>query len=182
MSAQNTRTLSRSGLIFRIVLMALCVLLVVSVYLTDDLYASYKTSSKGSDSARVAKFQASVGGVETLALDIDLISPGETIQREFTINYDGETAVRYELSVADFGGLPLTYTVEKKDVANTTQSVTAGANAGVFGSVVTLDTMEPGTYETTYVFSITYPAEAADIDDASRVDRVELSIRTVQVD
>ena len=62
MDKQNRRSSGKigiGGILIRAALILLCLVL-LSVYLMDGLYARYKTSGDGADSARVAKFDVDV--------------------------------------------------------------------------------------------------------------------------
>ena len=82
---------NKAPIVFYVSMVLLCAVL-ISAYMTNDLYASYATYAFGGDSARVAKFDveytAKVGAVEIREIvDLGTISPGgiaKTIEVEVT--------------------------------------------------------------------------------------------------
>lgn len=79
-------------------LILLCLVL-VSSHLTSGLYARYTSSSTGSDSARVAKFEVETSGAnENISVTADTDSSQNGTTYTITIENKSEVAVSYKLT------------------------------------------------------------------------------------
>lgn len=92
--AQKNRRIPLGTLLIRTAAVLFC-LVMITTYLTAGLYARYTASGKGTDSARVAKFDVTAVGVE-IQSKLDSVGDGEY---KITVTNDSEVAVRYGMVV-----------------------------------------------------------------------------------
>lgn len=126
-------------------------LTMISVYMTSGLYAKYTTSTTGSDSARVAKFQVTettVSSGESLKTGLVMrIAPGESLSYQVAVKNESEVAIRYQIAVENkYRNLPLEFicgdtgviaaTDHTEHVCTLTVSWPEGQNDGKYAGMV----------------------------------------------
>lgn len=113
---------SRVPLPLRIALVLLCLVL-LSTHFTGGLYARYRSTADGSDSARVAKFDVRVTGDKQSVL----VSTEGTTQNQLVISIvnQSEVAVKYDITVTcaeTVKGLSVSMGSETKSLATTREA------------------------------------------------------------
>lgn len=139
-------------------------LLVATVVLTGVTFSSYVASTVGQDTARVAKFEISGAGAQEIQVSAGAMIPGETFNKQFTIQNTSEVSV--ELSVSAellYNKLPLELTINSM-ASPLTQTL------GVDSS------------EQTYTLTVHWPKTANGISWAGKTDVIKLTIGAQQID
>ncbi len=153
----------------------LLVYLLIAVTLTTGVsFSRYTTSVSGSDSARVARFDVSIGIQSTLIELNGNLEPGFTKDYEFTVSNSGEVAIQYNFELTSTGNLPLTFEL--------------GTKGGALTQIKTDTVMDMGaiapnnTTGTTYVLRVTWPENIRDAKYSGLVDALKLIVVATQVD
>lgn len=174
---------SRTPVVFHVGLVLLCMVL-FSTYLTGGLYARYVTTSSGSDSARVAKFDV-VNKIQTATQSITLhfYKPEQVSDTiDFQVNSTSEVAVKYDVVVtmpalpngADYSWLEIKLG-EETPVANGT--VFTFSNVGTFAPNDT----NVHKYELTFTIKKDMQGNPpADLEDISST--VKITVHAEQID
>jgi len=100
---------AKSPVMFYVALV-LCFIVLVSFNATSKLYARYATEDSASDSARVAKFSitATEDTINTFALAVEGLRPGEVRQFVITVTNNSEVAINCTITVENkTNNLPL---------------------------------------------------------------------------
>lgn len=97
---RSSRRLDLGSLMMRLALISFCLVL-LSAHLMSGLFAKYSTTASGSDSARVAKFDVQVQGVDPNAINVTCTNySGDTGSCTFTVTNKSEVAVEYDVVLA----------------------------------------------------------------------------------
>jgi len=89
----------------------LCLVL-ISTYMTADLFARYTAEGQGSDSARVAKFEIEADNLRFSTQMRTDIAPGVTTGDTIVVSNNSEVAVKYSVKVIkETDNLPLSFEV-----------------------------------------------------------------------
>ena len=157
---------NKAPIVFYVSMLLLCAVL-ISAYMTGDLYASYATYAFGGDSARVAKFDveytAKVGAVEIREIvDLGTISPGGNAKTIMvTVTNRSEVAVEVNVALTNLtGNLPLV-------IQKPTSTI-----------------LQPNSNtETSFIFNVYWtPDKDKDLALMGMTDMFELQITVEQVD
>ena len=128
--------------IIKPVLLVLFFLVIISSYMTGGFYAKYATTSSGSDSARVAKFDIKIDDTQGKFVSENFVIsdfvPGKSETRKLQITNSSEVAVKYTLTVKTTGNLPLNIKVEDVSLNSSNELVYMG-NIAIGGSPVELE-------------------------------------------
>lgn len=157
---------NKAPIVFYVSMVLLCAVL-ISAYMTNDLYASYATYAFGGDSARVAKFDveytAKVGAVEIREIvDLGTISPGGNA-KTIVVTVTNRSEVAVEVNVA---------------LTNLTE------NLPLVIQKPTSTILQPNSNtETSFVFNVYWtPDKDKDLSLMGMTDMFELRIAVEQVD
>lgn len=170
----------------RIAAILLC-LVSASLYLVTGLYARYTTSATGSDGARVAKFEISMGYLDETKAEGEAgqihsnpfqitMKPGEKQTRKVTMKNDSEVAVECILTAENtMRNLPLVLKWQEDGVADQTKaeySVSLPAN---------------DILRHTYTLYIEWPADDEqvvnrNVNYSKEVDQIVVTILCQQID
>ena len=147
----------------------LAYLLVASLIATGVTFSGYVTEAKGSDTARVAKFEVTETGHQFMDVSTSNLYPGAVVYHTIQVNNKSEVAIRYTIShTRATNNLPLTLAVVDKG-SETGQVITNGGE------------LAPGE-NGTYFLKIQWPADMNSVEYAGQVDLIRLGLRAEQID
>lgn len=158
-----------------LVLIALIFIAVVcSAHLTSNLYAGYRTSASGSDSARVAKFEVSAIGSDTSST-IDLNDSARlTTSYSFTVTSNSEVTCLERVTVSLSKALPTGVSMEMTVSGN---SVSATKN----GNTYTYETPLPyGPQDHLWVLTFTGDPDSVTATETADIS-VDVHVDVIQV-
>ena len=148
----------RTPLFFYVGVILLCVTM-VSVHMSSGLYARYTSVASGDEaSARVATFEYTGGSPQITSSELVVkVTPNAPVEYDFSFRNDGETAIRYTVSVENVSkNLPLLL----NDVTG----------------VVEIGGSETDTY------TIGWESDKYDEEYSHMVDIIRMTVRIEQVD
>lgn len=166
-------------------------LVLVSFWMTCNMYARYTSEASGSDSARVAAFCFDLSDAENpQMIDVENIKkPGDTAAYTFTVTNKkqsmiSEVSTSYTVAVAVTGSVPLKCEITK---ANNSTAICSATNINDGSSTATSPAvqMKAGEESTaTYTISVEWPSTYNDevYASASGVGQVKLTVHAEQID
>jgi len=148
----------------------LCLVL-ASSYLVCGMFARYTTTATGSDTARVAKFDITGTGLQTMDITADL-SPGGSETCNLQIKNNSEVAVEFKATIQkQTDNLPLDFSVRLENDSELQES-----NQFVF-----TDRMDPGEL-TIYKLYILWPEDKNSPVYSDLVDYIQVTVDATQID
>ncbi|MBR4061853.1 MAG: hypothetical protein IKK01_02185 [Clostridia bacterium] len=158
---------NKAPIVFYVSMVLLCAVL-ISAYMTNDLYASYATYAFGGDSARVAKFDVEYsieitdGSYQTMPVDLGTIYPGGK-SKDIVVNVTNESEVAVEVKV---------------ELVNLTNNLPLTIVKGADSTL-----LQPNSNtETSFIFNVFWIPGANDLSLMGMTDMFELRITFEQVD
>ena len=148
----------RTPLFFYVGVLLLCVTM-MSVHMSSGLYARYTSVASGDEaSARVATFSYTGGSPQITSRELVVkVTPNVPIEYDFSFTNEGETAIRYTVSVENLSGnLPLLL----EDITG----------------IVEINGNETDTY------TIGWESDKYDEEFSHMVDIIRMTVRIEQVD
>lgn len=170
----------RAPLVFYFGVFVLCMTL-FSSHMTGGLYARYTSSASGSDEARVAKFDVSVGFPDKTKFDLNCYDASkQSIQYEITVTptVQNEVAVEYSL-VVTFAEAPPSWLVLSIP-GESAPSVTEGRTVYTFANIGTFSPMN--TTPHTFTLTVTVPEGTPSTEAGNYNLAAKVSVEVTQID
>ena len=159
-------------------------LVLVSFWMTCNMYARYTSEASGSDSARVAVFahDETIDATGT----IKKMYPGDAVSYTLDVtNFKGEkrseVSLQYSIEVKTAGNLPLQYTLTKDNITVGTFNEKSDEKEYTFET----DSMKFGIdakEQHTYKLNITWPATENSASLAEIPDYLDITVHVEQID
>ena len=170
----------RAPLVFYFGVFVLCMTL-FSSHMTGGLYARYTSSASGSDSARVARFDVSIGLPSETKFDLncyDAAKQSISYQIEVAPTAKNEVAVQYSL-VVTFAEAPPSWLVLSIP-GKSAPSVTDGRTVYTFANIGTFS--PPSSAPQTFTLTVKVPVGTPSTEVGNYNLTAKVSVEVTQID